>query len=96
MNEIDQQIIIGNLSTLIKLVLTTVGGSALVGYFGGDTQLTLFAGAIAGIIVGIVDAYYPNFMKIFRNNIKPCYCNCAEELEEDIEDEYSDDDEEGC
>lgn len=95
MNEIDQQIIIGNLSTLIKLVLTTVGGSALVGYFGGDTQLTLFAGAIAGIIVGIVDAYYPNFLKIFRNDIKPCYCDCAEGLEENIEEEYSDNDD-GC
>lgn len=95
MNEIDQQIIIGNLSTLIKLVLTTVGGSALVGYFGGDTQLTLFAGAIAGIIVGIVDAYYPNFLKIFRNNIKPCYCECADGLEENIEEEYSDNDD-GC
>ena len=95
MNEIDQQIIIGNLSTLIKLVLTTVGGSALVGYFGGDTQLTLFAGAIAGIIVGIVDAYYPNFLKIFRNDIKPCQCDCAEGLEENIEEEYSDNDD-GC
>ena len=95
MNEIDQQIIIGNLSTLIKLVLTTVGGSALVGYFGGDTQLTLFAGAIAGIIVGIVDAYYPNFLKIFRNDIKPCYCDCADGLEENIEEEYSDNDD-GC
>lgn len=95
MNEIDQQIIIGNLSTLIKLVLTTVGGSALVGYFGGDTQLTLFAGAIAGIIVGIVDAYYPNFLKIFKNNIKPCYCDCADGLEENIEEEYSDNDD-GC
>lgn len=95
MNEIDQQIIIGNLSTLIKLVLTTVGGSALVGYLGGDTQLTLFAGAIAGIIVGIVDAYYPNFLKIFRNDIKPCYCECADGLEENIEEEYSDNDD-GC
>jgi hypothetical protein len=95
MNEIDQQIIIGNLSTLIKLVLTTVGGIALVGYLGGDTQLTLFAGAIAGIIVGIVDAYYPNFLKIFRNDIKPCYCECAEGLEENIEEEYSDNDD-GC
>ena len=95
MNEIDQQIIIGNLSTLIKIVLTTVGGSALGGYLGGDTQLTLFAGAIAGIIVGIVDAYYPNFMKIFKNNIKPCYCDCADGLEENIEEEYSDNDD-GC
>lgn len=95
MNEIDQQIIIGNLSTLIKLVLTTVGGSALVGYLGGDTQLTLFAGAVAGIIVGIVDAYYPNFMKIFRNNIKPCQCDCADGLEENIEEEYLDNDD-GC
>lgn len=95
MNEIDQQIIIGNLSTLIKIVLTTVGGSALAGYLGGDTQLTLFAGAIAGIIVGIVDAYYPNFMKIFRNNIKPCQCDCADGLEENIEEEYSDNDD-GC
>ena len=95
MNEIDQQIIIGNLSTLIKLVLTTVGGSALIGYFGGDTQLTLFAGAIAGIIVGIVDAYYPNFLKIFRNDIKPCYCECADGLEENIEEEYSNNDD-GC
>lgn len=95
MNEIDQQIIIGNLSTLIKIVLTTVGGSALSGYLGGDTQLSLFAGAIAGIIVGIVDAYYPNFMKIFRNNIKPCQCDCADGLEENIEEEYSDNDD-GC
>ena len=95
MNEIDQQIIIGNLSTLIKLVLTTVGGSALIGYFGGDTQLTLFAGAIAGIIVGIVDAYYPNFLKIFKNDIKPCYCDCADGMEENIEEEYSDNDD-GC
>lgn len=95
MNEIDQQIIIGNLSTLIKIVLTTVGGSTLAGYLGGDTQLTLFAGAIAGIIVGIVDAYYPNFLKIFRNDIKPCYCDCAEGLKENIEEEYSDNDD-GC
>lgn len=72
----------GNISTILKFVYMILA-PYIVQYMTED-QFLVIGTAIIGLIIAIVDAYYPNTFKIFKNNIEPVI-----ETEEDlVNDEY--------
>lgn len=73
-----RQDIIGNLTTIIKILIMTVAPAIAV-YIGTDEQsVTAFLTAILTFILAVIDARYPNTMKVFDN--KPETINDEEVL----------------
>ena len=72
----------GNISTILKFVYMILA-PYIVQYMTED-QFLVIGTALIGLIIAIVDAYYPNTFKILKNNIEPVI-----ETEEDlVNDEY--------
>lgn len=91
---------IGNISTIIKIISMTLAGWIITnlttqGYNIGIDAITLasFIGAIIGLLLSIIDAKYPNTIKIFNNKENPVTI----ENDEVLNDEYvTGDAEDGC
>lgn len=66
MNERD--VIIGNLTTILMFVFSTVGGGAIINWLGGTSQAAIIIGACLGLGYAILNAYFPNHMKWLKNN----------------------------
>ena len=64
----EREIIIGNLTTIIMFVFSTIGGGAIVNWLGGTSQAGILIGAILGLLYSIINAYFPNHMKWLKNN----------------------------
>ena len=75
-------------------VFCTFGGGAIIESLGGTSQTAILIGAILGLGYSILNAYFPNHLKIFKNNkenienianaIPTCEdCNCTDENEDD-------------
>lgn len=84
----DKEAIIGNLTTILMFVFSTVGGGAIVEALGGTSQTAIVIGAILGLAYSILNAYFPNKMKWLNNNkdietIANCVCNSENVDEED-------------
>jgi len=94
----ENEVIIGNVTTIIMFVFSTLGGGAIIESLGGTSQVAIVVGAIVGLAFSFVNAYYPNFFKFLNNNRKTikeladsipqeeCQCKSFEEIEE-IEDD---------
>jgi hypothetical protein len=66
-----KQEIIGNLTTIIKILIMTVVPAIAV-YIGTDEQsVTAFLTAVLTFGLAIYDARYPNTMKVFDNQPEP-------------------------
>ena len=66
-----KQEIIGNLTTIIKILIMTVAPAIAV-YIGTDEQsVVAFLTAILTFGLAIYDARYPNTMKVFDNQPEP-------------------------
>lgn len=99
----EKEVIIGNLTTIIMFIFSTVGGGAIVESLGGTSQTAIFIGAILGLAYSIINAYYPNFFGFLKNNkrniqdiadvISKCdNCDCIEVDEDNgCENEYVED-----
>lgn len=85
----ERDIIIGNLTTIIMFVFSTVGGGAIVNWLGGTSQAVIIIGAIIGLAYSIINAYFPNYMKwlgnnkdnieTIANNVPKSDCECSKE-----------------
>lgn len=64
----EREIIIGNLTTILMFVFATFGGGAIINALGGTSQATILIGAILGLGYSILNAYYPNHLKLLNNN----------------------------
>ena len=94
----ENEVIIGNVTTIIMFVFSTLGGGAIIESLGGTSQVAIVVGAIVGLAFSFVNAYYPNFFKFLNNNRRTikeladsipqeeCQCKSLEEIEE-IEDD---------
>lgn len=77
----ESNVIIGNLTTIIMFVFSTIGGGAIIKWLGGTSQAMVLIGACIGLAYSIVNAYFPNHLKILNNNkdnienIANCVCN---------------------
>ena len=93
----ERDIIIGNLTTILMFVFSTVGGGAIINWLGGTSQAVIIIGACCGLGYSILNAYFPNYLKILNNNkqnietIANCVCEeneectCNEDEEEDCQ-----------
>ena len=59
----------GNISTILKFAYMILA-PYIVQYMTED-QFMVIGTALIGLIIAIVDAYYPNTFKIFKNNTEP-------------------------
>ena len=59
----------GNISTILKFAYMILA-PYIVQYMTED-QFMVIGTAVIGLIIAIVDAYYPNTFKIFKNNVEP-------------------------
>ena len=60
--------IIGNITTIIKILIMTVAPAIAV-YIGTDEQTIItFLTAVLTFILAVLDAKYPNTMRVFDNN----------------------------
>lgn len=85
---------IGNWTTIIMIMFSTCGGGAIIDVLGGSSQAAIFIGAVLGLIFSIVNAYFPDKLKILNNhNNSTCTCKpSTEDVEvEDDSVESSDD-----
>ena len=64
----DSAIIIGNLTTILMFVFSAIGGGAIIEMLGGTSQAAIIIGAVIGLGYSILNAYYPNHLKILNNN----------------------------
>lgn len=71
--------IIGNLTTIIMYILSTLGGGAIIEALGGESQAVIVIGALLGLAYAILNSYYPNNFKFLKND-KDDTCNCNEEI----------------
>lgn len=91
----ENEVIIGNLTTIIMFVFSACGGGAIIDALGGTSQTAIVIGAILGLAFSIINAYYPNFFKFLNNNHRnieniancisdeeTCDCPCKEFVEE--------------
>lgn len=96
----EKDVIIGNMTTILMFVFSTVGGGAIVNMLGGTSQATIFIGACVGFAYSIINAYFPNCLEIFNNNDKKsCTCEINNEPiddEEVIEEEVIEESDETC
>lgn len=59
---------IGNISTILKIIILTIGPSIAV-YIGTDEQTVItFLTACLTFSLAVIDAKYPNNMRLFDNN----------------------------
>lgn len=73
-----RQDIIGNLTTIIKILIMTVAPAIAV-YLGTSQETVIaFLTAVLTFILAVIDARYPNTMKVFDN--KPETINDEEVL----------------
>ncbi len=92
--------LIGNLTTIIMYILSTLGGGAIIETLGGESQSAVIIGALLGLVYAIINSYYPNNFKILGNATQPS--EPAEALGELNEDyiyplnNVDDNDEDGC
>ena len=96
----DNEVIIGNITTIIMFVFSACGGGAIINSLGGTSQVAIVVGAIVGLAYSLLNAYYPNFFKFLNNNrrniqtIADCVsydnCECQCEEESDVVEEESD------
>ena len=83
----DNEIIVGNLTTIIMFVFSACGGGAIIDALGGTSQTAIFIGAVIGLAYAFVNAYFPNHFSWLNNNKKDISdiadtlskCNCSEE-----------------
>lgn len=91
----DNEVIIGNLTTIIMFLFSACGGGAIINSLGGTSQVAIVVGAIVGLAYSLLNAYYPNFFKFLNNNreniqtIADCVshdeCKCKKVVEEKLE-----------
>lgn len=93
----DNEVIIGNITTIIMFVFSACGGGAIINSLGGTSQVAIVVGAIVGLAYSLLNAYYPNFFKFLNNNrrniqtIADCVSHdCQCEVESDVVEEESD------
>ena len=89
----DYEATIGNLTTILMFVFSTVGGGAIIESLGGTSQTAILIGAILGLAYSILNAYFPNKLKILNNNkddiqniadsIPKSECNCSKEIDDE-------------
>ena len=89
----ERDIIIGNLTTILMFVFSTIGGGAIINWLGGTSQAMVLIGALLGLGYSILNAYFPNYLKILKNNnryigkIASCVshkeCDCENRDEEE-------------
>ena len=81
----DKEAIIGNLTTILMFVFSTIGGGAIIESLGGTSQTAILIGAILGLAYSIINAYFPNKFAWLKNNTNeiqtiadaiPKECNC--------------------
>lgn len=73
--------IIGNITTIIKILIMTIAPAIAV-YIGTDEQtVATFLTAILTFILAVIDARYPNTLKVFDNQT-------IAEHSESLNDEY--------
>ena len=90
----ENEVIIGNLTTIIMFVFSACGGGAIIDALGGTSQTAIVIGAILGLIFSYINAYYPNFFKFLNNHereindVASCVnkheCGCNEAGEEEV------------
>ena len=81
-----KQEIIGNLTTIIKILIMTVAPAIAV-YIGTDEQsVVAFLTAILTFALAVIDARYPNTMKVFDNQKD---IPCDDEDDEILNPEYT-------
>ena len=73
----DNEVIIGNLTTILMFVFGTFGGGAIIDTLGGTSQAAIIIGAILGLVFSFVNAYFPNHFAWLNNNGKEI-CDVAE------------------
>lgn len=79
----DRDVIIGNLTTILMFVFSTIGGGAIINVLGGTSQASIIIGACVGLAYSIINAYFPNYLKIFNNdNRTDCSCEIPNEIVE--------------
>lgn len=82
----EREVIIGNMTTILMFVFSTIGGGAIVNWLGGTSQATIFVGACCGLIYSIINAYFPNYLKILNNNKNDVeFCSCDKEEYDSVE-----------
>ena len=75
------QDIIGNITTIVKILIMTIAPAIAV-YIGTDSQTVIaFLTAILTFILAVIDARYPNTLKVFDNQT-------VAEHSESLNDEY--------
>jgi len=102
----ENEVIIGNLTTIIMFVFSACGGGAIIDALGGTSQASIIIGMILGLAFSIINAYYPNFFKFLNNHkrdietVTNCIsdeehkCTCkSDEVVEDEEDVVDEEDE---
>jgi Mg2+/Co2+ transporter CorB len=58
--------IIGNLTTIIKILIMTIAPAIAV-YIGTDSQTVIaFLTAVLTFVLAVIDAKYPNTLKVFE------------------------------
>lgn len=60
--------LIGNLTTIVMFVFSACGGGAIIESLGGTSQTAILVGAIIGLGYSILNAYFPNHLSILGNN----------------------------
>ncbi len=59
---------IGNISTIVKFIVMTIAPAIGVDEATGNSIATIIV-AIIGFILSYIDAYYPNTLKILKNEV---------------------------
>lgn len=74
----------GNASTILMLVWVIV--APYIAQYLTQDQFTVIGVAVIGVILKLLDAYYPNTFRIFKNDV----CTCNNETEDCLvlNDEY--------
>ena len=90
----EKEIIIGNLTTILMFVFSAVGGGAIIDVLGGTSQASILIGAILGLAYAILNAYFPNHLKILNNN-KNIIEDVAESISENEDCECSEEEDDG-
>ena len=90
----EREIIIGNLTTILMFVFSTIGGGAIINWLGGSSQAVIIIGACLGLGYSILNAYFPNHLDILNNNkkviedVSECVCNPEYECDCNEDDDY--------
>ena len=94
-NTLNRDEIIGNLTTILKIIILTIGPSIAV-YIGTDEQTVItFLTACLTFALAILDAKYPNNMKLFDNKVID-YDDEDVILNQEYTTSYEDGEDDGC